>query len=100
MRRLLKRLGLAIVALVLIQSAYTAYSIATGDARMRETCAGINPGMSFADLRRYSEDHGLRPPSREVRLMYIPETRSFGRYACKVTLDAGRVTSSEMNFAD
>ena len=68
MRKLLKYVGATIVALVLIQGAYTAYSIATGDARMRETCAGINPGMPFADLRRYSEDHGLRPPVRSLRL--------------------------------
>jgi len=79
---------------------YYAYGLATAETRMKATCAAIAPGMTLADLKRIAADHGLMTPRAQDGVMYLAETRSYGRHACKVTMEKGLVKQSEHNYAD
>jgi hypothetical protein len=100
MRQFIKIVGSVIALVVVAQIAYFMFSLATGEARMRKHCGEIRAGMSFQEVQRYAEAHGLLSPRRESGVNFLAESRSFGRFACKVTLEAGVVRSSEYNFAD
>lgn len=92
-------LGIAFVAYV----AYFVYSMATGEERMTAVCQTINPGMTVEQLVLLAEEHGLGPRRNldtKTSNTYLAETRTFGRHACKVGLDAGIVKHSSYNFAD
>jgi hypothetical protein len=67
---------------------------------MRAACAEIKPGVSVAELRKFAAERGLRPPRRDSGVNFLVETRTFGRYGCKVTIENGVVRASEYNFAD
>ena len=89
------------ITLILIGGlAYSVYGYMTAEERMKVTCASIKPGMSFADLKEFAQRHGLLSPKRDSGLMYLAESRSFGRHACKVILEQGIVKHSEHNYAD
>jgi hypothetical protein len=89
------------IALLLVAGvAYWVYGYATAEERMKATCAAIKPGMSFTELKEFARQRGLLSPNRDSGLMYLAEGRSFGRHACKVTLEQGIVTHSEHNYAD
>ncbi|MCX7147719.1 MAG: hypothetical protein NT042_16410 [Sulfuritalea sp.] len=81
---------------------YFAYSLATGRERMTELCAQITPGMAVDRVLTLAQDNGLGPwrLDAETRLAYLAEARSFGRHACRVEFDHGRVTSASYNYAD
>lgn len=80
--------------------AYWVYGSVTAEARMKATCAAINPGMSFDELKEFALSRGLLAPKRDRGVMYLAEGRSFGRHACKVLLEQGVVKASEYNYAD
>jgi hypothetical protein len=87
---------------LLLYIAYFTYSMATGKERMTEVCKQIRPGMTIAQLLSLAEDNGLGPRrfSTDTKLAYLAESRSFGRHACRVELDAGIVKRATYNFAD
>lgn len=81
--------------------AYYCYGFSTAESRLKEVCNLIKPGMSIAQLRDFGVEHGLAPkPHNESGVNFIKETRTYGRYGCKVILEAGIVKSAEYNFAD
>lgn len=88
--------GILLVALL----GYAFYIFGGAESRMRKICAEITPGMSFGELEVLATDRGLLPPHRESGLNILAETKSFGRWACMVTLENGVVSKSEYNFAD
>jgi hypothetical protein len=85
---------------VLFGISYFYYAMSTGEKRMKEVCGQIKPGMNLAQLKAHAEEHGLKAPNRDSGITYLPETKTYGRFACKVVLDAGIVKSSEYNYAD
>ena len=78
------------------------YSLATGKERVSALCSQMRPGLRVADVVVFAKTHGLGPgtPKSDAKLMYLAETRSFGRHACRVQLENGVVTSATYNFAD
>ncbi len=61
--------------LILGSLAYCGYGYATAEQRVRALCAEISPGMSI-------------------------ESRTFGRYGCRVDTENGVVKRSAFSFAD
>ena len=86
----------------LLYVAYFAYSLATGKERMTNLCQQITPGMTIDSLLVLARDKGLGPRrlDADTMLAYLAEARSFGRHACRVEFDHGRVTSASYNYAD
>ena len=75
---------------------YFFYSLNTAPARMMEVCSQIKPGMTHAQLKTFAEEHGLsQPPKKESGATFLGESRSYGRFTCRVVLEAGVVKSSE-----
>lgn len=90
-------LGLTIVTVI----SYYVYGFSTAEGRVKETCNQIQPGMSFAELNAFSAERGLAPrPRIESGINFLVESRTFGRYGCKVLLERGVVKETEFNFAD
>jgi len=78
---------------------YCSYNFASAEGRVRELCSQIQPGMSVAQLREFASTHGLDPKPRESGASYIVESKTFGRFGCKVLLEGGVVKLAEYNFA-
>ena len=93
--------ALAIGLALLFFIAYIMYSMATGKGRMTEVCNQIKPALTIDQLLKLAEDNGLGPRrlNTGTKLAYLAESRSLGRHACKVELDAGTVKSATYNFA-
>lgn len=86
---------------VISYSAYFAHSLATADARVKDMCAAITPGMSLVELQAYSSEHGLYPrPNATDGKLRVAEARTYGRFGCKVELRGGRVISAIDEFLD
>lgn len=86
---------------VISYSAYFAYSLGTADARVKDICAAITPGMSLVELQAYSSEHGLYPrPNATDGQLRVAEARTYGRFGCKVELRDGRVMSAIDEFLD
>jgi hypothetical protein len=79
---------------------YCSYSFGTAESRMRQTCGEITPGMSASALRTFAKEHGLNPPRQESGVNFLAESKTFGRWSCRVVLEKGVVQSAEYNFAD
>lgn len=79
---------------------YCTYGYVTAESRLNALCAEISPGMSFRELEAFSARHGLRSPRNPSGVNYLVETRTFGRYGCRVLLEGGVVKKSEYTFAD
>ena len=97
----IRRVAYLSIALAVVGGlGYWIYGARTAEARMKATCAAIKPGMSFDELKRFAARHGLLAPRSETGTAYLAEGRSFGRHACKVTVEQGIVKHSEYNYAD
>ena len=86
--------------LILGSLAYCGYGYATAERRVRALCAEINPGMSIESLRFFATSHGLKYPSQDSGANYLIESRTFGRYGCRVDTENGVVKRSAFSFAD
>jgi hypothetical protein len=89
--------GAATTAAALV---YGLYAFGGAESRMKALCPEIAPGMSFAALQEFATRNGLTPPRVQSGGTFLAETRSFGRWACLVTLEDGVVKTSEYNFSD
>ena len=87
---------------LLLWCSWFLYSMSTAKERMTAICQGIQPGMPFHELQVYASSHGLGPSPRHetAPLIYLAESRSFGRHACRVELKEGKVLNAHYNFAD
>lgn len=79
---------------------YGLYAFGGAESRMKALCPEITPGTSFAALEEFATRNGLTPPRAQSGGTFLAETRSFGRWACLVTLEDGVVKTSEYNFSD
>jgi hypothetical protein len=96
-RRIINILGgLMIVSII----AYLLYAFGGAEARMKKLCLEITPGMTFSELKALSQNRGVTAPQRLSGVNYLVETKSFGRWGCKVDLESGVVTHSEYLFSD
>ncbi len=92
--------GNAIGFLLLVAVAYYFYGFFSAERRLRDTCASIQPGTSLTDLAAFARDKGLTEPHAVSGYTYIVETRTFGRYGCRVKLGGDRVIDSTYSFRD
>jgi hypothetical protein len=79
---------------------YCSYNYLSAEDRIRAVCAKIQPGMKFAQLHAFAEQHGLKKPRSETGPNFLVEAKTFGRYGCTVVMEAGAVKSVEYSFAD
>jgi len=100
MNAMVKGLGLVFGVPLLFGIAYYSYAMATGEKRMKEVCGQIKPGVTVAQLKEFAEVYGITPPYQETGVTFMDESRTYGRFACKVVLEAGAVKSSEFASAD
>jgi len=101
MTKFRRAISWSFVILVIGGIAYYFYGFSSAEARLKEVCSLIKPGMSIAQLRDFGAEHGLAPkPYNESGENFMVETRTNGRYGCKVVLEAGIVKSADYNFAD
>ncbi len=96
-RRVLNILGGLLIVSIF---AYYLYAFVGAEARMKKMCIEITPGMQFSELKALSLKWGVTAPQNDSGINYLVETKSFGRWGCKVVLEGGVVKSSEYNFAD
>jgi hypothetical protein len=95
-----RRISNAVAGLLLLGGlAYYAYAYATAESRVRALCVEIEPGLSLSELRSFSSEHGLGPQPHETGVSFLVERKTFGRYGCRVTIEAGVVSESKYNFA-
>jgi hypothetical protein len=100
MNAMVKGMGLVFGVPLLFGMAYYSYAMATGEKRMKEVCGQIKPGVTFVQLQEFAEVYGLTPPHQEAGVSFLGESRTYGRFTCKVVLEAGAVKSSEFASAD
>jgi hypothetical protein len=55
--------------------------------------------MTATELRAFALGHGLGPTPKETGINYIVETKTFGRWGCKVDMESGLVKAVTYNFA-
>ena len=75
------------------------YMFLSAPARLKGVCASIPNGTTFAELSNIAHDHGLNAPRAGASTTHIVETRTFGRFGCRVELEGGRVKSVAYVFA-
>ncbi len=96
-RRILHVVGFFIAAGIV----YIFYGFVTAEGRIKEVCSQIKPGTPVSELRAFVDKHGLGPHLlRESGANFLVESKTFGRYGCKVELIDGIVKNVEYNFAD
>ncbi len=78
---------------------YYVYGFASAESRLTSRCAEIKPGISIEALREFALAHGLRAPRGEG-VNYLVETKTFGRYGCRVIVENQAVEESRYDFAD
>lgn len=99
MKIFFRRFGLAVLVVLFAGMGFCTYNFATAERRVRALCAQIQPGMSLANLQTFSSKHGLSRPPREG-VGYIVETKTNGRWGCKIVVENSVVKKSEYTFAD
>lgn len=78
---------------------YVVSGYATAEKRVAALCADIKPGTTAEALRKFAHVHGLRAPRGEG-INHLVETKTFGRYGCRVVVDNQLVKESRYDFAD
>jgi hypothetical protein len=88
--------GLPIVLAVIFFS----YFNLTGEDRMRAVCKEVKPGMTKAQMNQFVLDKRLNGAVEDRGASVLGDSRSYGRHACKVTMEAGAVKAAEYSLAD
>jgi hypothetical protein len=96
----MRRVLLAIGAVLLAVFAYHFYNIVTAEKRVRGLCEQITSGMPLAELKAFAAEYDLLPPGEETGVSIMVEQKSYGRWGCVVELEDGVVRRSEYHFAD
>ena len=100
MSKVRKVANLMIGLLIVGSISYCSYSFGSAESRMRQTCGEISLGMSVAALSAFAKEHGLNLPRQESGVIFMVESKTFGRWGCRVVLEKGVVQSAEYSFAD
>ena len=80
--------------------AYEAYLFASAEDRVRRACGEISVGMPISALRNFADGRGLSAPRADSGVVFLVETKTFGRWGCRVVLEKGLVQTATYNFAD
>jgi hypothetical protein len=87
--------------LLLVMIALFVRNMFTADRRVRAECEMLTPGMTVNDLNTFAETHGLAPPvTKQSGTAIVVESKTFGRYGCRVELDAGRIKNVSFDASD
>lgn len=100
MHPLRRRINQAALLLFAAGIFYFIFGFATAEARVKKLCLEIHSGMKLAQLQAFGHKHGLRLPQRENGTEWMVEKRTYGRYGCRVELEAGEVKHAYYEFAD
>lgn len=99
--KLLRRFVLLGFGTVAVGLSYFAFNLITAESRVRAVCESIKPGMNVTQLREIAQANGLAPLRfGESGISYAVEKKTYGRFGCKLVLDAGIVKQAEFHFAD
>jgi hypothetical protein len=97
----LRRIALTFASLIALGVAYFGFQLITAEARVRPVCESIKPGTPASQLREIAQANGLGPRSfPENGTSFIVEQKTYGRFGCKVDLDAGIVKQVDYHVAD
>lgn len=80
--------------------AFCTVNFMTAESRVRSLCEQIAPGMTLDTLQIFAQGNGLGPSPRGDGPRYLVESRTFGRFGCKVHIEAGTVKTASYHFAD
>ncbi len=102
MKRLLKWLGLALIAYIILFGGYFYYGLHSAPSRMSKLCGQINSGMTWTDLTRFGSENDFLVPHKPVEAgtTHIPEGRTMGRFGCEISFEGGLVKGSSPFQAD
>lgn len=100
MTPLTKGLGILFGFPVVLSIGFFTYFNATAEDRMTQLCRQVVPGMTTAQLKDFAQENRLTGPNRDAEVTVLGDTRSYGRHACRVTLDAGVVQASGYTLSD
>lgn len=101
MPKLRRVLNSVFVLLLLSGISYCSYNFASAEGRVKDLCSQIKPGMAFSELKAFGSEHGLGPqPHNESGIIFMVESKTYGRYGCRILLEAGQVKTAEYNFAN
>jgi hypothetical protein len=91
----------AVGILILGSLAYCGYGYATAEQRIGALCAEISPGTNIDSLRSFATSHGMKYPSpNDSGVNHLVESRTFGRFGCRVDTENGVVKRSAFFTAD
>ncbi len=80
---------------------YIFYNFVTAETRVKSLCAQLRPSMTLQQLNTFGVQHDLYPQiNAQAGVHFMVEKKTFGRFGCKILLEAGAVKSAEYNFAD
>lgn len=79
---------------------YCTHNHITGESRVRELCDEIQAGNTVTELKKFASEHGLSSHIKDSGISFTVETKTFGRYGCKITAESGIVKKAEYYFAD
>jgi hypothetical protein len=68
---------------------------------MKALCTQLRPNMPLQQLNTFGMQHELYPQiNAQSGVHFMVEKKTFGRFGCKIILEAGAVKSAEYSFAD
>jgi hypothetical protein len=100
MSPLAKGLGALFGLPIVLAIIFFSYFNLTGEDRMRAVCKEVKPGMTQAQLNRFVQDNRLDVAGADNGASVLGDARSYGRHACKVTMEAGAVKAADYILAD
>ena len=79
---------------------YCTYNFSTASQRVKKLCCEIEAGMQHSELIQFALKNGLGPQPKKTGVSYIVESKTFGRWGCKVELENGVVDKVEYTFSE
>ena len=95
-----RRINTVIGVLLLGGLTYCTAGFLTASSRIPEVCKQIVPGMPLAALATFATEHGMGPRPRDVPLIHLVESRTYGRWGCRIEMDKGVVKKATFIFND
>jgi TM2 domain-containing membrane protein YozV len=89
-----------LMALFVAASVWITHHIDQGHERVSSLCQQIQPGMRADEIMRFAATHGLRAGAILEGKQILIDTSTMGRHSCYVTIENGKVVSSEYVFSD
>ena len=88
--------GLLLLGVVI----YYVSNFVTADTRVRNLCSKVTVGMTTDNLNAYAGRVGLGPPARSSGTSFLVESKTFGRYGCRVEATDGVIRSAKYDVSN